>query len=49
MTPALSTSDAALLEATSDPLAYIERFLDIRHMDTDALTPFGLKVRFLPS
>ena len=34
MTPALSTSDAALLEATSDPLAYIERSVVIRHMDT---------------
>ncbi len=42
MTPTLSTSDAALLEATSDPIAYIERFLVIRHMDTDALIPFIL-------
>ena len=38
MTPTLSTSDAALLEATSDPLAYIERFLVIRYMDPDAPT-----------
>ncbi|MCZ6691053.1 MAG: hypothetical protein O7H41_15805 [Planctomycetota bacterium] len=37
MTPALSTSEAALLEATEDPRLYIERFLDIRHMETDAL------------
>ena len=34
--PALSISDAALLEATSDPLAYIERFLVPPHMDTEA-------------
>ena len=33
----LSTSAAALLEATSDPLGYIERFLVIRHVDTDTL------------
>ena len=48
MTPVLSTSDAALLEATSDLLPYIERFLVIRHMVADALIPFGLTARFLP-
>ena len=42
MTPALSTSDAALLEATSDPLAYSKRSLLIRHMVADALIPFIL-------
>ena len=33
----LTPSDAALLQATADPLAYIERSLAIRHMETDSL------------
>lgn len=41
MTPPLSTSDAALLEATEDSLAYIERFLFLRDMD-DRVVPFVL-------
>ena len=38
----LSTSDAVLLDATSDPIGHIERFLVIRRMETDALIPFIL-------
>ncbi len=41
MTPTLSTSDAALLEAISDEQAYIERFLYLRDMD-DQVVPFVL-------
>ena len=41
MTPALSTSNAAPLEATEDPQHYIERFLHIRDM-VDQVLLFAL-------
>ena len=40
MTLPLSTSDAALLEATEDPRVYIPRFLHLRDMD-DQVIPWG--------